>query len=392
MHWLVSDTLKQAMDQAVNGGVPFSAEEQLKYEARFDESAGASSRLLTIAGDQAEIRIHGSMTKRPDFLAYIFGGGNTTYPEIIQALNEAEKNDDIKHVTLDFDSGGGTIDGMFDTVAALQQFSKPTTARASGMCASAAYALAAQCDTVVATNKGVLIGSIGIIATHKIPEDTVQVRSTKAPKKNPDVSTPEGKADAVELMDDMHDLFVEAIAEGRGTTKDTVNAEYGEGATLIASEALKRGMIDSVISEEKSATPTTATSGNKPEAVMDLNELKAQHPDVYSAAVAEGQQVERDRVMAHLILADASGAHDVAAKAIRDGSEVTPLINAEHTAASIKKGATADRLSDDDDAAAATAKAEAAQAEADDKAAKDAKASAALEARLAGELNVELEA
>lgn len=56
---------------------------------------------------------------------------------------------------------------------------------------------------------------------------------------------------------------------------------------------------------------------------MDLQTLKAQHPDVYQGAVAEGreqgQEIERKRVRAHLTLADSSGAIEVAHKAIREG-------------------------------------------------------------------------
>jgi len=76
---------------------------------------------------------------------------------------------------------------------------------------------------------------------------------------------------------------------------------------------------------------------------MTLDELKAQHPDVYALAVNEGVEKERKRVKAHITMGEAAKATDVALKHIKehikDGAELDMEVNAEYQAAAIKSHA-----------------------------------------------------
>lgn len=352
--WLLAAAIRQAIEQAYDSGALPTVEQQAQYEARYGFSDGDTSRVLGVAGDVAEIKISGVITKAPSFLAMLFGGGNVTYPEIIAALAEADKNPDVKRAELRVDSPGGHIDGLFDAIAAIQAFSKPLRAVVHNTAASAAYALVSQADEIVAANRATRFGSIGIVASFGVNENKVDVTSTKAPKKRPDVQTEEGKAAVREELDALHEIFVDAIATGRKTTADKINAEYGQGATLLADEALKRGMIDSVAEAplrvvKSSAKPkTTASGGNTPETgPMNLSELKAQHPDVYAAAVQEGVTAERDRVSAHLEMGEAASAMDIAVKAIKDGDQYTAKHMASYNAAALRNRDQTNRQDDD---------------------------------------------
>lgn len=362
MWWLLLASVRQAIEQARSSGVTPTAEQMQQFEARFSpfgEDGSPQNRLLTIAGDTAEIAISGVMTNQPDFFAMLFGGGNTTYAEIISALAEADKNDQVKQVVLAVDSPGGTVDGLFDAIAAIETFSKPITSRVTGTAASAAYALVSQTNSIEATNRAVRFGSVGIAATIRVSENEVTITSTDAPKKRPDVTTAQGQAVVREELDALHQLFVESIAEGRDTTLEKVNAEFGQGATLLADEALKRGMIDAVAGSKKLAlavdndASTTASGGNQPETDMDLQTLKAQHPAVYEAAMQEGVNKERERVAAHLIMGEASGDMKTAISAAKEGTEMTASINATYLAAGMNRSDTANRQDDDDAAGAA---------------------------------------
>ncbi len=86
---------------------------------------------------------------------------------------------------------------------------------------------------------------------------------------------------------------------------------------------------------------------------MDLETLKTTHPDVYQAAVQDGVGQERDRVSAHIKLGEASGATDVALKAIIDGEQLTASLQADYMAAGMKRNDRDDRAADDDEVAAA---------------------------------------
>ena len=359
--WLLALAVKQAIEQAYHNGVLPTAEQQIAYEARYGLGEGGDfSRVLTMAGDVAEISVSGVITKSPSFIAMLFGGGNVTYPEIISALAEADKNPEVKRAELRIDSPGGHFDGLFDAIAAIQSFSKPLRAVVSNQAASAAYALASQADEIVATNRAARVGSIGIVGSFQVDDTAVDISSTNAPKKRPDPTTESGKAAIREELDAMHSLFVESIADGRSTSPEKVNAEYGQGATLLADEALKRGMIDAIaeaplrVVKSTKSTTTARSGGNNPEiGPMDLNTLKAQHPDVYAAAVQEGVTNERDRVSAHLTMGEASGDMTTALAAVNDGSIMTASLQAKYMAAGMNRRDQQNRQDDDGQASAA---------------------------------------
>lgn len=355
--WLLEPSVLRAMRQARENGVATSLDAQASYEARYSAESANGSRVLSIAGDVAEVRVAGVITKAPDLFAMLFGGGNTTWPEIISALVEADANPAVKRVELSIDSPGGHLDGMFEAMAALQAVKKPTRAVVRNVAASAAYGLGSQADEIVAANRATRFGSIGIAATFYVDENQVDITSTAAPKKRPDVTTDEGKAMVREDLDAYHELFVEAIADARGVTVEKVNAEYGQGATLLADEALKRGMIDAVVGSPAlqlvKPAPTTSAATAEQENVMDLNTLKAQHPAVYAAAVADGVTQERDRVSAHLVMGEASGDMKTAIGAVKDGSAMTASLQAAYMAAGMNRSDRSARA--DDDAAAAAA-------------------------------------
>jgi len=353
--WLLENNILQQMQQAEIAGVMPTAEQQAQYQAQhISAMSHGESRILTVVGSNAEIAIKGVLTKTPSFLAMLFGGGNTTYPELISALAEAERDPSITNITLSIDSPGGSVDGMFAAIDAIKNTTKPTIASVNGMAASAAFALASQADSIVAENRSARIGSVGVVAIFQVSDNEVSITSTNAPKKRPDVTTKAGQAMVREELDALHELFVDAIAAGRGVTDKKINADFGQGATLLADEALKRGMIDSIAGSTpnlkvvKTVKTKAAVGGNQPEAeIMNLSELKAQHPDVFKAAAEEGKMKERDRVTAHLTMGDASGDMKTAIEAIKDGSEMTSTLQASYMAAGMNRKDTANRQVDD---------------------------------------------
>jgi len=379
--WLLEPGVRERLEAAINSGAAPTAEQQAEYEVRstndYGEDGGSdTSRILSTAGRCAEIAITGVMTKKPDFMSMLFGGGNTTYPMIIQAIAEAEQNDEIDEIIFAIDSPGGAFDGLFDALAAIEAAKKPTSAAISGVGASAAYAMASQADKITATNRAARIGSIGVAAEFRVREDSVTLTSTQAPRKRPDLSTSEGRAMVVEELDAMHEIFVDAIARGRGMTPDDVNANFGQGGTYLAEKALKRGMIDGIGATAlrvvgSANNPTARNSGKQPEAgKMDLNELKAKYPDVYAAAMQVGVEGERDRVVAHLNMGAQAGIMATAVTAIKEGSAMTLTLQSEYMTAGMNRRDTDNRAADDGDAAAALAAVAANQADAPTKDAK----------------------
>jgi ClpP class serine protease len=393
--WLLQASIREAIEQATLAGATPSAQAQAEYLARYDdEYSEAAPRILTIAGETASIAIRGSMTEGANLMAYLFGGGNTTYAEIQAAIAIAQADPQVTNIVYAIDSGGGTIDGLFDTLAAMQSVTKPTKAVVSNKAASAAYAIAAQADTIVATNRATRFGSVGIVASGSTDPNAFAVTSTDAPKKAPNMATEQGRAAVREELDALHQVFVESIADGRSSTVERINADFGQGATLLASEALERGMIDAVegpplVVVASANQPTTAASGKPTEASqMDLKKLKAEHGDLYAAVVAEGVAIgvgqNQDRVSAHLTLGTASGDMETAIAAINDGTEMTATMQSTYMAAGMRRAEIAARESDDTDASDLGALTPVEQAD------RDAKTSAGILSLAAEQCGVEL--
>ena len=111
-------------------------------------------------------------------------------------------------------------------------------------------------------------------------------------------------------------------------------------------------MIDEIATPSlkavKTTNTTTATSGNKPEAInMDLNTLKAQHPETFAAAVQQGTEQERDRVSAHLMMGESSGDMKTASASIKDGSGMTATLQATYMTAGMNRSDVQGRQADD---------------------------------------------
>lgn len=361
--WLLEKSVRDAIEAATRSGYVPNAVQEADFSARlFQSTADGGSRILTIAGDQAEIAIKGVLTGSPNFFAMLFGGGNTTYGEINAAIAAAEADPTVKGINYAIDSPGGEFDGMFSTIETMRRVTKPTKAIGVNKVASAAYAIATQADTIEAENAATRFGSVGVVGTFVLDEQVVEITSSNAPKKRPDVTTAEGRAVVVEQLDAMERVFMDAIASGRKTTVEKIIADFGQGATVLAGEALSRGMIDAVakpaLAVVKAAKPNTAPGGNRSKTAMDLKELKAQHPETYAAAVQEGINQERDRVSAHLVMGEASGDMKTAVGAVKDGSNMTATLQAQYLAAGMNRADRSARVDDEKAAADALAAAE----------------------------------
>jgi ClpP class serine protease len=248
-----------------------------QFTARTIAASGGAPRNLHVAGDVAEIRIEGILTPRLDLFAMLFGVGNTAYSDIQAALAHAAASPAVQRVEFVIDSPGGTVAGLFETLAALEAVGKPVSARAS-LAASAAYAIASKAGTIEAVTPASQFGSIGVLATFFVDDETVEIASTNAPNKRPDPRTSDGKAVIRRELDAIHELFVDAIARGRGKTKEAVSAEFGRGSVLVAGDALKAGMIDRIAGSATHGSSSARATADRPHAaaprsfLLDLDE------------------------------------------------------------------------------------------------------------------------
>lgn len=366
MHWLIhQETLRQMLEQ--RRAVSITAEEQLAHEQRELAREGEGPRSLSIAGEVAEIRVEGLLTKKVDFWSWLFGSANTTYADLQKAISMVRSDASIKMVRVFIDSPGGSSDGFFEVLDAFKGLrAEKRVDVVAANAYSAAYGIAAVAGKITAVNAGSMFGSVGVATSYAFWDDLEQIdiTNTESPNKRPDVRTPEGRAVIVQELDAIFGLFAERIADGRnasadrGLSADDVAEQFGRGASFVAGDAKRRGMIDSIAKpslrvvsptalavEQDPNEPNTnasAGSGGGRKQVMTLEELRSQHPNVYAAAVhegvKEGTERERKRVCAHLKLGNKLGAMDVATKAIESGaSTMDEDVHSDYLAAGLNR-------------------------------------------------------
>lgn len=346
--WLISPEAFAPIAAAIKQGLTPTAEQMVQFDASFSEGDYPGARIMNKAGPIAQINIRGVLSKEPSWMLRFFGGGNTAYSEIISAIAEAERDPTIEEIIFSIDSPGGQTSGLTRAMDAIKYTKKPTSAEVEGMAASAAYGLASQADKVIAMDRGSMVGSIGIKATFFVDPTEVEITSSNAPEKAPDPTTEEGQTAIRKMLDALEAVFIEDIADGRGVTVDKVKSDYGRGGVFLAKDALTHGMIDAISENPRSQNTPGATTPTQEAKTMDLQELKAKHPETYQAAFNEGVAKERDRVSAHLTMGDASKDMKTAIDAVKDGSEMTASLQATYLAAGMKNAAIGARATDEE--------------------------------------------
>lgn len=313
--------------------------------------------ILSIDSDGiASIQISGILTKSADFIAKIFGGGNTTYDDINTAIELVLSNDDINSIDFLIDSPGGESSGLFETIDNIYQMEKPTRAILSGMAASAAYGLASATDSIIATSQHNEIGSIGVLMQFDSANTRENLVNTESPNKAPDPKTPPGRSILQKDIDLTYDRFVNLISRGRKTTSALVNKNFGKGSVFYADVALQRGMIDAIIENDRKnstdmrlqSSEDTTTMSNTKLAASEMPTTESATADAhfttpvttpkksYEDGVDVGIQQERMRVQEHLKAAKLSGSTQIAFAAIDAGTGMSSTTIMEYMLATQK--------------------------------------------------------
>lgn len=194
-------------------------------------------------------------------------------------------------VVVVFDSPGGMVTGCFDAAGALRAraraVGKPLIAFVEGAALSAAYALASQCDRIIAASSA-YVGSVGVVEGMM---DTVEADraaglrfalvtsgarkadgSPHVPISKEALASTQGRVDALAL------LFCGLVEAGRGVPAASVAALECE--VFVGADAVRLGLADAVgTMADALAAAAGGSAGMQaakgPEVVMDEDEKKA---------------------------------------------------------------------------------------------------------------------
>lgn len=217
-----------------------------------------TARVPKIDGDVALLPMHGVISQRGSLWQELFGG--TATQSFGAAYTRAVNDDAVKAIVFDVDSPGGTVSGVQELADIIHTGSqlKPTYAVANSQAASAAYWLASQ----VGPGKffaapGSEVGSVGVFRLHEdisgmLEQDGVKVTLIATPQYKTEANPYEPLSDEARefhlaQVQATYEQFVKDVARGRGTTKARVEADYGKGRALNATDATANGMVDGVL-------------------------------------------------------------------------------------------------------------------------------------------------
>jgi len=263
----------------------------------------------------AIIPIDGAIAKKMNLFSQISGGASTQLiqRDLEQALNDPK----IKGIILQIDSPGGTVDGTSELADFIFQSrgQKPLIAYSDGMICSAAYWIASAADSIFISGSTNNIGSIGVVASHRdysgyekgagVKTTEITAGKYKRISSQYEPLSDEGRADIQDKVDALYGVFVDAVARNRGVSTKTVLNDMADGRVFIGQQAISNGLVDGVSTLDELIDKIAAgvpVGGNKKqssagvaenkiveESIMDKEQLKAQHPELYESVLAEGK-------------------------------------------------------------------------------------------------------
>lgn len=182
--------------------------------------------------------------------------------DIVNQLSDYRHNSQVRGVILRIDSPGGAVapaQEIYNEIMKLRANSKTVYASMGTVAASGGYYIACAADYILA-NPGTLTGSISaVMAFNNIEELTKKVGvKPKVIKsgKFKDVGsplrsmTPEEQKLLQDVVDDVHEQFVQAIAKGRNMPPSEIH-KIADGRIMTGQQALKLKLIDEVGGLEK---------------------------------------------------------------------------------------------------------------------------------------------
>lgn len=178
--------------------------------------------------------------------------------DVLEQLEEYNENDTVKAIVLRIDTPGGGVGPSQEIYQSVKDITKEGRKKVivsmGGVAASGGYYIASAADKIVA-NPGTITGSIGVLMEFANIEELFNKIGLKATVMktgaHKDIGspvremTPEDKAVIQELLDDVYDQFVEAVASGRKLEVEQVK-KIADGRIFSGQKAKDLGLVDEI--------------------------------------------------------------------------------------------------------------------------------------------------
>ena len=175
---------------------------------------------------------------------------------VIEDLQQYLADDGVKAIILRVDSPGGGVgpaQEIYREIMRIRSTSQKKVVTSMGsVAASGGYYIACASDRIVA-NPGTITGSIGVIMQFSNLEELLKKIGVKGvvlkSGEHKDIGspfremTPEEKRIMQEVLDNVHQQFIQAVAEGRKLERSKV-AQIADGRILTGEQAKNLGLVD----------------------------------------------------------------------------------------------------------------------------------------------------
>lgn len=232
----------------------FGAKPLLIEAAKLDAAYG-SRKPYAFQDGVAIIDVAGLLANEPSLFEAIFFGA-TAYSQVLNEVEQAVSDPDVRGILLRVNSPGGDSDNAFETAAGIRELArqKPIWAVADNVMFSAAYLLGSAAERIYVPEFTGGAGSIGVYVEHIDWSEYNRALGVKVTY----ISEGDGKTDGNpnEPLSDsartkleaevarMYGLFVSAVADRRGLSQTYVRKL---GAALIfGPDAVTAGLADRV--------------------------------------------------------------------------------------------------------------------------------------------------
>lgn len=172
----------------------------------------------------------------------------------MKQLKEFEEDSSIKAIIVRIDSPGGAVGPSQEIHDAIKRVrkTKPVVASFESVAASGGYYIAVAADRIV-SNPGTLTGSIGVIMNManlselykwaKVERYNIKSGKFKDVGADTRAMTPEERELVQNLIDNVYQQFLKAVADGRRLPIESVKP-YADGRILSGEQALAVGLVD----------------------------------------------------------------------------------------------------------------------------------------------------
>lgn len=204
-------------------------------------------------GGVAVLALDGIIAPKANLFMRISGGTSAQLFE--RAVLDAAADPAVRSMILATDSPGGSVHGTPEAADAVRRFgtAKPIVSLASGTMASAAYWIGSAANAVYVSSPTVLVGSIGVVATHNYsPREgnsaTTEISAGKYKRiaSGNEPLSKEGRAYMQAQVDHIYQVFVDAVSAHRGAGVDTVLEHMADGRMFVGQQAINAGLVDGV--------------------------------------------------------------------------------------------------------------------------------------------------